>query len=49
MEALDTDSLIARADSAMYESKRLGDHGVTLFADADVNAHRATPVSRGSS
>jgi diguanylate cyclase (GGDEF)-like protein len=49
MEALDTDSLIARADSAMYESKRLGDHGVTLFADADVNAHRATPVSRGFS
>jgi diguanylate cyclase (GGDEF)-like protein/PAS domain S-box-containing protein len=49
MEALDTDSLIARADSAMYESKRLGDHGVTLFADADVNAHRATPVRRGFS
>ena len=49
IEALDTDSLIARADSAMYESKRLGDHGVTLFADADVNAHRATPVSNASS
>lgn len=34
MEALDTDTLIARADNAMYESKRLGQHGVTLFADA---------------
>jgi diguanylate cyclase (GGDEF)-like protein/PAS domain S-box-containing protein len=34
MEALDTDTLIARADRAMYESKRLGDHGVTLFSDA---------------
>ena len=33
MELLDTDTLIARADSAMYESKRLGKHGVTLFAD----------------
>ena len=33
MEALDTDTLIARADHAMYESKRLGDHGVTLFSD----------------
>jgi diguanylate cyclase (GGDEF)-like protein/PAS domain S-box-containing protein len=33
MEALDTDTLIARADRAMYESKRLGDHGVTLFSD----------------
>ena len=29
MEALDTDTLIARADNAMYESKRLGEHGVT--------------------
>jgi diguanylate cyclase (GGDEF)-like protein/PAS domain S-box-containing protein len=36
MEALDTDTLIARADRAMYESKRLGDHGVTLFADAEM-------------
>jgi diguanylate cyclase (GGDEF)-like protein/PAS domain S-box-containing protein len=34
MEALDTDTLIARADNAMYESKRLGQHGVTLFAEA---------------
>jgi diguanylate cyclase (GGDEF)-like protein len=49
IEALDTDSLIARADSAMYESKRLGDHGVTLFADADVNAHRAVPAGNGLS
>jgi diguanylate cyclase (GGDEF)-like protein len=36
-EALDTDSLIARADGAMYESKRLGNHGVTLFADSDID------------
>ena len=35
MELLDTDTLIARADNAMYESKRLGTHGVTLFAEAD--------------
>jgi diguanylate cyclase (GGDEF)-like protein/PAS domain S-box-containing protein len=34
-EALDSDTLIARADDAMYESKRLGDHGVTLFAESD--------------
>jgi diguanylate cyclase (GGDEF)-like protein/PAS domain S-box-containing protein len=34
MEALDTDTLIARADNAMYDSKRLGQHGVTLFAEA---------------
>jgi len=39
MEALDTDTLIARADRAMYESKRLGDHGVTLFSDAAMNEH----------
>lgn len=31
-ESLDTDLLIAQADSAMYEAKRLGDHGVTLYA-----------------
>jgi diguanylate cyclase (GGDEF)-like protein/PAS domain S-box-containing protein len=37
MEALDTDTLIARADRAMYESKRMGDHGVTLFADAEMD------------
>ncbi len=37
MEALDTDTLIARADNAMYESKRLGEHGVTLFADCDMD------------
>jgi diguanylate cyclase (GGDEF)-like protein/PAS domain S-box-containing protein len=35
MEALDTDTLIARADHAMYESKRLGEHGATLFADTE--------------
>jgi diguanylate cyclase (GGDEF)-like protein/PAS domain S-box-containing protein len=39
MEALDTDTLIARADRAMYESKRLGDHGVTLFADAEMDGN----------
>jgi diguanylate cyclase (GGDEF)-like protein/PAS domain S-box-containing protein len=33
METIDTDTLIAQADSAMYESKRLGEHGVTLYAD----------------
>jgi diguanylate cyclase (GGDEF)-like protein/PAS domain S-box-containing protein len=37
METLDTDSLIARADDAMYQSKRRGDHGVTLFADSDLD------------
>jgi diguanylate cyclase (GGDEF)-like protein/PAS domain S-box-containing protein len=34
LESLDTDTLIARADNAMYESKRMGTHGVTLYADA---------------
>jgi diguanylate cyclase (GGDEF)-like protein/PAS domain S-box-containing protein len=33
-EALDADTLIARADSAMYESKRAGQQGVALFAEA---------------
>jgi diguanylate cyclase (GGDEF)-like protein/PAS domain S-box-containing protein len=33
MEVLDSDTLIARADNAMYESKRLGNHGVTLFVE----------------
>jgi diguanylate cyclase (GGDEF)-like protein/PAS domain S-box-containing protein len=40
-EALDADTLIAQADSAMYESKRSGRHGVTLFADAGI--HSKTP------
>jgi hypothetical protein len=31
--------LIARAARAMYESKRPGDHGVTLFADAEMARH----------
>ncbi len=39
MEALDTDTLIARADRAMYESKRLGNHGVTLFSDVAIDGH----------
>lgn len=43
MEALDTDTLIARADRAMYESKRLGDHGVTLFSDAAMDEHARWP------
>ncbi len=34
-ERLDADTLIARADRAMYQSKRVGHHGVTLFAEAD--------------
>ena len=33
-EALDADTFIAQADSAMYESKRAGRTGVTLFAAA---------------
>jgi diguanylate cyclase (GGDEF)-like protein/PAS domain S-box-containing protein len=51
MEPLDADTLIARADSAMYESKRLGHHGVTLYAGDDIEsglarnslAYRALP------
>jgi diguanylate cyclase (GGDEF)-like protein/PAS domain S-box-containing protein len=37
-EAIDTDVLIAQADSAMYQAKRLGDHGVTLYAEAEAGA-----------
>jgi len=33
-EGLDMDALIAQADTAMYESKRLGLHGVSLFTPA---------------
>ena len=44
MEALDTDTLIARADNAMYESKRLGEHGVTLFADGNLGGAPTVPV-----
>lgn len=43
MEALDTDTLIARADRAMYESKRLGDHGVTLYSDTAMGEHVGWP------
>jgi PleD family two-component response regulator len=31
-ETLDADAFIARADCAMYESKRMSREGVTLFA-----------------
>jgi predicted signal transduction protein with EAL and GGDEF domain len=48
MEALDTDTLIARADNAMYESKRLGEHGVTLFADTDMDRIGAAYRTRHS-
>jgi len=48
MEALDTDTLIARADNAMYESKRLGEHGVTLFADTDMDGVSAAYRTRHS-
>jgi diguanylate cyclase (GGDEF)-like protein len=34
-ETLDADTLIAWADSAMYESKRLGHQAVTLFTQAE--------------
>jgi diguanylate cyclase (GGDEF)-like protein/PAS domain S-box-containing protein len=43
MEALDTDTLIARADRAMYESKRLGDHGVTLYSEIAMDEHAGWP------
>jgi len=42
MEPLDTDTLIARADCAMYESKRSGLHGVTLYADIESGSARST-------
>lgn len=38
MEAMDTDVLIAKADDAMYESKRQGKHGVTLYTERMVTA-----------
>lgn len=43
-ETLDTDTLIGRADSAMYESKRLGQHGVTLFSDAEIHQDSKGPA-----
>ena len=49
-EALDADTLIAQADSAMYESKRTGRTGVRLFAAGDgavdVTARRRQPRTR---
>jgi diguanylate cyclase (GGDEF)-like protein len=48
MESLDTDTLIARADRAMYESKRLGNHGVTLFADANIDHEPGTHQQCGA-
>jgi diguanylate cyclase (GGDEF)-like protein/PAS domain S-box-containing protein len=41
-EVTDADTLIAHADSAMYESKRLGAQGVTLFAG---HGNRNHPVA----
>ena len=38
-DALDPDALIARADSAMYESKRLGRQGVTLCNASSDSVH----------
>ena len=38
-EAIGTDVLIAQADSAMYQAKRLGDHGVILYAEADAEGY----------
>jgi PleD family two-component response regulator len=38
-DALDPDALIARADSAMYESKRLGRQGVTLCNASSDSGH----------
>ncbi len=49
-KALDADAFIARADSAMYESKRASRKGVTLFAadsDASPAPGRREPTSRG--
>jgi PleD family two-component response regulator len=34
-DTLDADTLIAWADSAMYESKRLGRQAVTLFTEPE--------------
>jgi diguanylate cyclase (GGDEF)-like protein/PAS domain S-box-containing protein len=48
-EALDTDSLIARADEAMYESKRLGNHGVTMYADSDTDGERRGHLQKTAS
>jgi len=37
-EVLDADTLIARADSAMYESKRMGRQGATLFCGPEAKS-----------
>ena len=42
-EALDADTFIAQADSAMYESKRTRRKGVTLFTPAG-RGHASTPL-----
>jgi diguanylate cyclase (GGDEF)-like protein/PAS domain S-box-containing protein len=42
-EALHADMFIARADSAMYESKRTGRKGVTLFTAAGSDASPTAP------
>jgi diguanylate cyclase (GGDEF)-like protein len=36
-EAIGTDVLIAQADSAMYQAKRLGAHGVILYVGSDAD------------
>jgi len=43
MESLNADTLIARADSAMYQSKRVGEHGVTMFTEVEELVSRADP------
>jgi len=48
MERIDTDTLIALADSAMYESKRLGDHGVILYEAANTDVTAAGDVDESS-
>lgn len=44
-EVLDADTLIARADSAMYDSKRAGLQRATLFVDGGADGYVAAPDS----